>query len=121
MAVTGCAGRVGAPHPGWASVADKVPREAYYHEVSRCGFWPGNGGFGQPAFSSYAYPEPAGFAAAQVGPAAAYYSPEIREFILPYDAVRQTAAPEQAVLQFLETTHAAAAHLRHWDRAVLER
>ena len=121
MAVTRFSGRAAPPHPGSPSVADHVTREAYSHEVSSCGFWPGNGGFGQPAFYSYAYPEPVGFAAAQVGPAAAYYSPEFREFILPYDAVRQAAVPEQAVLQFLESTYAAAADLSHWDRAALER
>jgi hypothetical protein len=121
MAVTRFSGRIAPPHPGSPSVADHVTREAYSHEVSSCGFWPGNGGFGQPAFYSYAYPEPTGFAAAQVGPAAAYYSPEFREFILPYEAIRQFAAPEQAVLQFLESTYAAAADLGHWDRAALER
>ncbi|MBV8400223.1 MAG: hypothetical protein JOZ17_16005, partial [Acetobacteraceae bacterium] len=121
MAATRFSGRTAPPHPGSPSVADHVTREAYSHEVSSCGFWPGNGGFGQPAFYSYAYPEPPGFAAAQVGPATAYYSPEFREFILPYDTVRQAAAPEQAVLQFLESTYAAAADLGHWDRASLER
>ena len=75
----------------------------------------------QPAGYSYAYPEPAGFAAAQVGPAAAYYSPEFREFILPYNAIRQAAAPAQAVPQFLESTYAGAADLGYWDRTALER
>ena len=98
-----------------------VTREAYSHEVSSCGFWPGNGGFGQAAFYSYAYPEPAGFADRPVHPGAAYYSRELHEFILPYDAVRQAAAPEQAVLEFLESTYRAAADLGHWDRAALER
>jgi Family of unknown function (DUF5996) len=121
MAVTRFSGRPAPPHPGAPHLSDAVTREAYSHEVSSCGFWPGNGGFGQAAFYSYAYPEPAGFAAAQVGPAAAYYSPEFREFVLPYDAVRQAAAPAQALLQFLESTYAAAADLGHWDRAALER
>jgi uncharacterized protein DUF5996 len=121
MAVTRFSGRRAPPHPGAPHIADHVVREAYSHEVSSCGFWPGNGGFGQPAFYSYAYPEPAGLAAAQIRPEAAYYSSDLHEFILPYDAVRQAASPDQAVLEFLETTYAAAAELGHWDRATLER
>lgn len=121
LAVTRFSGRRASPHPGGPNVADLVTREAYSHEVSSCGFWPGNGGFGQAAFYSYAYPEPAGFGDAPVRPAAAYYSQELREFILPYDAARQAADPEQAVLDFLESTYRAAADLGHWDRAALER
>jgi hypothetical protein len=120
MAVTRFSGRPAPPHPGAAGIADDVTREAYSHEVSSCGFWPG-AGFGQPAFYSYAYPEPEGYAAARVQPDSAFYSRELREFILPYDAVRRTAAPREAVLQFLESTYAAAADLGHWDRAALER
>jgi Family of unknown function (DUF5996) len=120
MAVTRFSGRPAPPHPGAAGVADNVTREAYSHEVSSCGFWPG-AGFGQPAFYSYAYPEPAGFAAATVRPDSAFYSRELQEFILPYDAVRRAVAPHEALLQFLESTYAAAADLGHWDRAALER
>ena len=96
-------------------------REAYSHEVSSCGFWPGNGGFGRAAFYSYAYPEPPGFADAKISPDGAYYSRELGEFILPYDAARQAAAPEEAVMQFLQSTYDAAADLGRWDRAALER
>ena len=120
MAVTRFSGRPAPPHPGAAGVADNVTREAYSHEVSSCGFWPG-AGFGQPAFYSYAYPEPAGYAAAAVRPDSAFYSRELQEFVLPYDAVRRAVAPREALLQFLESTYAAAADLGHWDRAALER
>jgi hypothetical protein len=121
MAVTRFSGRRAPPHPGAHDVADRVTREAYSHEVSSCGFWPGNGGFGQPAFYSYAYPEPAGLDAAQIRPEAAYYSRDLHEFILPYDAVHRAASPDQAILDFLETSYAAAAGLGHWNRAALER
>jgi hypothetical protein len=120
IAVTRFSGRPAPPHPGAAGVADNVTREAYSHEVSSCGFWPG-AGFGQPAFYSYAYPEPAGFAAATVRPDSAFYSRELQEFVLPYDAVRRAVAPREALLQFLESTYVAAADLGHWDRAALER
>jgi Family of unknown function (DUF5996) len=98
-----------------------VMQEAYSHEVSSCGFWPGNGGFGQAAFYAYAFPEPQGFGAAPLAPAAAYYDQELGQFILPYDAVRSAAAPDDAVLDFLQATYAAAADLGRWDRAALER
>jgi Family of unknown function (DUF5996) len=120
MAVTRFSGRPAPPHPGAPGVADHVVREAYSHEVSSCGFWPGKG-LGQPAFYSYAYPEPAGYPDAPVRPDAAYYSGELHEFVLPYDAVRRSTAPDEAVLQFLESTYAAAADLGRWDRAALER
>ena len=121
IAVTRFSGRPAPPHPGAPHVADAVTRETYSHEVSSCGFWPGNGGFGQPAFYSYAYPEPAGLADAPIRPEAAYYGNDLHEFILPYEAVRQAATPEKLVLEFLESTYAAAADLGHWDRAALER
>jgi len=121
LAVTRFSGRRAPLHPGAPSVPDFITREAYSHEVSSCGFWPGNGGFGRPAFYSYAYPEPAGFADAAVTPPGAYYSKEIGEFILPYDAVREGAAPRELLLDFLESTYAAAANLGNWDRAALER
>ncbi len=120
MAVTRFSGRLAPPHPSMPNLADSVTREAYSHEVSSCGFWPGKG-LGQPAFYSYAYPEPAGYADAQVLPDGASYSQELHEFILPYEVARRSAAPDQTVLQFLESTYSAAADLGHWDRAALER
>jgi hypothetical protein len=98
-----------------------VMQEAYSHEVSSCGFWPGNGGFGQPAFYSYAYPEPAGFAAAQVQPEAAAYNDDLGQFILPYEAVRQAPSSDECLTAFLSSTYSAAADLAHWDRRALER
>jgi hypothetical protein len=120
MAVTRFSGRPAPPHPGAPGIADHVAREAYSHEVSSCGFWPGKG-LGEPAFYSYAYPVPAGYPEAPVRPDAAYYNRELGEFILPYEAVRRSAAPDQALLEFLESTYAAAAELGRWDRAALER
>jgi hypothetical protein len=98
-----------------------VTREAYSHEVSSCGFWPGGGPIPYAAFYSYAYPEPVGFPEALVEPGAAFYSPDLREFILPYDAVRQSTSPDDTLLDFLKTTYEAAANLARWDRASLER
>jgi len=109
-------------HPGGIpNLADWVTREAYSHEVSSCGFWPGSGAVAYPAFYSYAYPEPAGFADAAVRPEGAFYSNDFREFILPYDVVRQSASPDDALLEFLQTTYDAAADLAGWDRIALER
>lgn len=122
LAVTRFSGRTAPPHPGGVpNLADWVVREAYSHEVSSCGFWPGNGGFGRAAFYAYAYPEPPGFAAAAVAPAAAFYSAEWREFVLPYDDIRAEAVPEDAVMPFLQRTYEAAAECGHWDCAALER
>src|SRR6185295_3556751 len=90
-------------------------------EVSSCGFWPGGGPIPYAAFYSYAYPEPPGFAGAPVQPAGAFYSNDLHEFILPYDMVRQSPSPDDTLLQFLQTTYAAAANLAKWDRAGLER
>lgn len=98
-----------------------VMQEAYSHEVSSCGFWPGNGGFGKAAFYSYAYPEPPGFASALVLPEAAYYDRSLGEYILPYDAVRQAPSPDGDLTKFLSRTYEAAADLGQWDRAALER
>lgn len=108
-------------HPGAPNVPDFITLEAYSHEVSSCGFWPGNGGFGQPAFYSYAYPEPTGFADAPIATRGAFYAKDLGEFILPYDAVRQTERPRELLLDFLENTYAAAANLGNWDRLLLER
>jgi hypothetical protein len=122
LAVTRFSGRRAPEHPGGVpNLPDWIAREAYSHEVSSCGFWPGGGSVPYPAFYSYAYPEPAGFAAAQVRPGAAYYSGELREFILPYDVVRESDSPDDTLLDFLQTTYEAAADLGKWDRSSLER
>ncbi len=122
LAVTRFSGRLAPRHPGGIpNLADWVTREAYSHEVSSCGFWPGGGPIPYAAFYSYAYPEPAGFAEAPVKPDAAYYSSDFREFILPYDTVRQAASPDDTLLGFLQSTYEAAAILGKWDRAALER
>jgi hypothetical protein len=98
-----------------------VLREANSHEEFSVGFWPGSGTVTEPAFYAYARPEPAGLAAASIGPAAAYYSRELADFILPYEAVRSTPSPDQAVLDFYQSAYAAAANLARWDRATLDR
>jgi hypothetical protein len=121
LAVTRFSGRPAPPPPSSPIIPDAVNREAYSHEVSSCGFWPGNGGFGRAAFYCYAYPSPAGFGDAAITAPGAYYSKEIGEFILPYDAVRQAESPRDLLLQFLQETYAAAADLGKWDRAALER
>jgi hypothetical protein len=122
LAVTRFSGRPAPPHPGGIpNLPDSVPREAYSHEVSSAGFWPGGGAIDYPAFYAYAYPEPEGFASALVRPSAAFYSKDLREFILPYDAVREAEAPDAMLLEFLQTTYDAAANLGRWDRAALER
>jgi len=121
LAVTRFSGRRAPPHPGAPNIADKVTREAYSHEVSSCGFWPGGTGMEQPMFYSYAYPQPAGFGEAPVRPAAAFYSRDFGEFILPYEAVRQATAPDETLLDFLQSTYDAAATLARWDRTELER
>ncbi len=94
--------------------------EAYSHEVSSAGFWPGSGAIDYPAFYSYAYPEPAGFRDTKVRPDAAFFSKEAGEFILPYDAVRNAAEPDRALLEFLQSTYEAAANAAKWDRDALE-
>ena len=122
LAVTRFSGRRAPRHPGGIpNLPDWVTREAYSHEVSSCGFWPGGGPVPYAAFYSYAYPEPPGFASASVAPDAAAYNQDLREFILPYDAVRQAADPDARLLAFLQSTYVAAAELAHWDRAALER
>jgi len=119
--VTRFSGRT-APPPGGTTpnVAGWVMAEAYSHEVSSCGFWPGNGGFGKAAFYAYAYPQPAGFAERRVQPATAYFDTTLGEFILPYDIVRTAPDPGAALLAFLQTTYEAAADTAAWDRAGLE-
>jgi hypothetical protein len=121
LAVTRFSGRRAPDHPGTApNLANWVMREAYSHEVSSCGFWPGGGS--QPAaFYAYAYPQPAGFAEAVVRPAGASWRRELGEFVLPYDVVQRDTAPDARLLDFLESTYAVAADLAHWDRQALER
>lgn len=121
LAVTRFSGRAAPPPPSNPVIPDPVNREAYSRECSSAGFWPGNGGFGQPAFYSYAYPQPPGFAGAAITTEGAYYSKEIGEFILPYEAVRQAPSPGERLLDFLRQTYSAAADLGKWDRATLER
>ena len=119
--VTRFSGRPAPPHPGGAPhLADWVMREAYSHEVSSAGFWPG-AELGEAAFYSYAYPEPDGYAEAPVQPAAARYDGDLGEFVLPYEAVRSAEDPDGTLRAFLHTTYAAAADRAGWDRAALER
>ncbi|MDQ2731647.1 MAG: DUF5996 family protein, partial [Armatimonadota bacterium] len=121
LAVTRFSGRRAPEHPGGVpNLPDRVVREAYSHEVSSAGFWPGGGAVLHPAFYSYAYPEPEGFKEAPLRPAGAYYHPEMREFILPYDVVRQANNPDQTLLEFLQSTYEAAADCGKWDREGLE-
>jgi hypothetical protein len=121
LAVTRFSGRRAPLHPPAPYMADWVVREAYSHEVSSCGFWPGNGGFGRAAFYSYAYPAPPGFSDGRVAPDSAFFSDQMQEFILPYDRVAQSAAPEAAVREFLQSTYDVAADLGKWNRSELER
>lgn len=122
MAVTRFSGCTAPVHPGGVpALADFVVREAYSHEVSSCGFWPGGGAVQEPAFYAYAYPEPAEFKEAPVIPEQAFYSAELNEFVLPYDAVRQSPNPDDMLLKFLQSTYEAAANLGNWDRKSLER
>jgi len=122
LAVTRFSGRPAPRHPGGVPhLPDAVAREAYSHEVSSAGFWPGGGGpIDYPAFYSYAYPAPEGFAAEPVRPADALFSQALGEFLLPYEAVRTAAQPERALHEFLQSTYEAAAKLARWDRGALE-
>jgi len=122
LAVTRFSGRVAPPHPGGVvGLPDAVAREAYSHEVSSAGFWPGGEPVPYAAFYSYAYPEPPGFSDAVVEPADAFYNSNLKEFILPYDVVRTSASPDDMLMRFLQSTYNAAADLGKWDRAALER
>jgi Family of unknown function (DUF5996) len=121
LAVTRFSGRRAPLHPGGVlHLSDAVVREAYSHEVSSAGFWPGGGAIDYPAFYSYAYPAPLGFQSAAVRPASAFFSEELQEFILPYDAVRTGTAPDEALLEFLQSTYEAAANAAKWDRGAIE-
>ena len=120
LAVTRFSGRPAPPHPGGVpGLPDDVAREAYSHEVSSAGFWPGNEAFPRAAFYSYAYPEPAGFRDRKITQGAAFDA-TLGEFILPYDMVAQSRDPDALLLDFLSTTYAAAADAAGWDRAALE-
>jgi hypothetical protein len=120
LAVTRFSGRAAPRHPGGIpGLPDAVVREAYSHEESSAGFWPGSEAFPRAAFYSYAYPEPAGFRSRAVS-AGGYFDETLGEFILPYGAVRAAADPDALLLDFLSTTYAAAADTGAWDRAALE-
>jgi len=116
LAVTRFSGRRAPERAG----ADAITREAYSHECSSAGFWPGGGAVMDPAFYSYTAPEPEGYSAHPVRPAAAFYHPELREFVLMYDEVRKSAKPEETLREFLQSTYEAGAVLGNWDRATLE-
>ncbi|WP_238885237.1 DUF5996 family protein [Mycobacterium sp. IDR2000157661] len=119
MACTRFSGRPAPEHPGGApNVGDWVMVEGYSHELSSCGFWPGGGNEG--AFYSYAYPEPEGFREFRVSPQEAFFSDDYQQFLLPYEAVRNAEDPDSHLMQFLQTTYAAAAELAGWDRDALE-
>jgi hypothetical protein len=120
LAVTRFSGHSAPTHPGGVPhLPDAITREAYSQEVSSLGFWPGNETM--PAiFYSYAYPEPKGFSEAKVKPEAASYNPQVKEFILPYDAVRAAKSPDEMLLAFAQSTYDAASTLGNWDRAALE-
>ena len=121
LAVTRFSGRPAPPHPGGVPhLPDAVTREAYSQEVSSLGFWPGNAAAPTPIFYSYAYPEPAGFGQAKIQPDVAFYEAKLREFILPYDAVRTSENPDQVLLDFAQSAYDAASELAKWDRAALE-
>jgi len=121
LATTRFSGRPAPRHPGgFPNLPDWATREAYSHEEHSVGFWPGGPGM-EAALYAYAYPEPPGFATAAVLPAAAAWNPQLKEFLLPYEAVRSADDPDAAALAFFESTYAAAADLAHWDRAALER
>ncbi|TMB06471.1 MAG: hypothetical protein E6J64_08045 [Deltaproteobacteria bacterium] len=122
LSCTRFSGRRAPLHPaGLPNLADRVTREAYSHECVSAGWWPGGGVLREPAFYAYAYAEPAGLSAAAIRPREAYYHRELREFILPYDALRTAARPDEMLLAFLQSTYEAGADLLGWDRAALER
>jgi hypothetical protein len=121
LAVTRFSGRPAPKHGPTPNIADWVVQEAYSHEVSSLGFWPGGGPVPEPVFYAYAYPEPEGFKEAKVLPEAAFYNSDLGEFLLPYEAVRTAESPDDALLSFAQSTYEAAAGAGGWDRAALER
>jgi hypothetical protein len=121
LAVTRFSGRRAPPHPGGVvNLPDTVAQEAYSHEVSSAGFWPGNAALPYPIYYSYAYPEPEGYSSAEVEPEGAVYNNDMHEFVLPYDVVRNSLDPDAALMSFLESTYRAAADGAQWDRGALE-
>ena len=121
LAVTRFSSRTAPLHPGGVpGLPDDVTREAYSHQVSSAGFWPGGAGVDEPMFYAYAYPAPAGFADRAVEPPAARFHETLGEFVLPYEAVRSSADPAAELMRFLQSTYAAAADLGGWDRQALE-
>jgi hypothetical protein len=124
LACTRFSGREAPPHPGGVpNLPDRVAREAYSHECISAGWWPGVGGgpVAEPAFYSYIYPEPAGYGEARVLPGEAYYHRDLREYVLPYEAVRRAERPDEVLLHFLQSSYEAGADLAGWDRPALER
>jgi hypothetical protein len=122
LAVTRFSGRTAPPPKSKTpNIASRVMDEAYSHEVSSCGFWPGNGGYGKAAFYVYAYPEPDGYGDTRLMTKGGFYDKNVGQFILPYDVVRQSREPDRLLLDFLQETYAAAAELAKWDRRALER
>jgi hypothetical protein len=119
LACTRFSGRTAPEHPSTPGLADRVTRDAYSHEVSSCGFWPGAPGI-EPFFYSYAYPEPPGYKQYSITPAPGSFNTNFGEFILPYEEMRHCADPDAALLAFLQNTYEAAANCAHWDRATLE-
>jgi Family of unknown function (DUF5996) len=120
LAVTRFSGRHAPQHPGGVPhLPDAVTREAYSHEVSSLGFWPGNEAMPDPIFYSYAYPEPSGFSEAKVQPSFAKYNPQLKEFVLPYEEMRRAESPDAALLDFARSTYDAASTLGNWDRTAL--
>jgi hypothetical protein len=119
LAVTHFSGRKAPSHPGSPNVARSVMVEAYSHEVSSCGFWPGGGPVNEPVFYAYSYPEP--FAECPIQPTEAFYDTQMREFLLPYNVVRSASSPDEVLLAFLQSTYEAAATFGKWDRDALER
>jgi hypothetical protein len=119
LACTRFSGRTAPEHASMPGLPDRVVRDAYSHEVSSAGFWPGGPGM-EAMFYSYAYPEPGGFREYKIEPAAAQYSETFGEFVLPYEAMRTSPDPDAALLEFLQSTYEAAAVCAKWDRAALE-
>ena len=122
LAVSRFSGREAPPHPGGVpNFPDWVAREAYSHEVSSAGFWPGGGGIDYAAFYSYVYPTPEGFSESAIKPKGSFWSGELGEFLLPYDEVRSAESPDDVLLEFLQSSYEAAAVSANWERSALER
>src|SRR5919112_4263205 len=121
LAVTRFSGRTAPEHPGSPNLSRSVAIEAYSHEVSSCGFWPGGGPIDEPVFYAYAYPEPQGFKDYSIQPPEAFYHTGMGEFLLPYDVVRMSDSPNKILLYFLQSSYEAAAICANWDRRTLER